>query len=210
MKASAIDQDLSADMTIAECSTDEECAVLFRFDMLCTEKVLHRIVNALHGWGMEPRLMIFQVYSTQNKARLVFDDARSVGVSFRHSRCGDPEDWHRDSLSTRKTEQVGSYHDVAQVGNIPGHQNGSEKRQASPECSEGEIGRRNRRGCFHGRIQRCFPKVLASWCCVKKSHRASDCRKKQGVIDSGKWRGSRKGDNNVESNKEKFNGECYK
>ena len=60
MKASAIDQDFSADMTIAECSTDE-CAVLFRFDMLCTEKVLHRIVNALHGWGMEPRLIFFKL-----------------------------------------------------------------------------------------------------------------------------------------------------
>ena len=48
------------------------------------------------------------------------------------------------------------------------------------------------------------------WYCEKKGHRASDCRKKQRDNDSGKSKGSKKGDSKGKNNKEKFKGECYK
>ena len=64
--AGAIDQDLSADMTTAECSTDamsndamtgerkaRSVQLYFVLIMLCTGRALDRIANAPHGWGME-------------------------------------------------------------------------------------------------------------------------------------------------------------
>ena len=132
------------------------------------------------------------------------DDARSVGVSVGHKRCGEqsgdegtedgrvreirehrnsgiPKDWHRDSSSTRRIDENASQHEPAQIRNIPGHQNGSDKRQASPECSEGEIGRRNGRGCFHDRIRRCFQRFwqergLRSGVLVLREERSSSFR----------------------------------
>ena len=208
--------------------------------MLCTERALDCIANAPDGWGMEAWRMLFQAYSPKNNARLVVMMLESAGVSFGHKRCGEqsgddgtedqrvreirehrnsgiPEDWHRDLSSRRRTDENASHYALAHVGNIPGHQNGSDKREVSPECSEGEIGRRNGRGCFHERIQRCFPRIwqkqdseVVCWYCEKKGHRASDCRKKQRDNDSGKSKGSKKGDSKGKSNKEKTKGKCHK
>ena len=50
---------------------------------------------------------------------------------------------------------------------------------------------------------------VVCWYCEKKVHRASDCRKKQRDNDSGKSKGSKKGDSEGRSNKEKFKGKCY-
>ena len=236
--AGAIDQALSADMTTAECSTDavsndtmtgekkkaRSVQLYFVLIMLCSGRALDRIANAPHGWHGGVANALSSVLSKE-QCETCCDDARSVGVSFGHKRCGEQsrddgtddqrvreirehrnsgisEDWHRDSSSSRMTDENASHHEVAQVGNIPGHQNGSDKRQASPECSEGEIGRRNGCGCFHERIQRCFQRFwqetdseVVCWCCEKKGHRVSDCRK---------------GDSKGKSNKEKFKGKCYK
>ena len=105
-------------------------------------------------------------------------DARSVGVSVTHERCGEqsgddgtedqrvreirnhrnsgtPAEWHRHASSRRRTDEDASHHELAQVGNIPGHQDGSDECKASPEC-DGKIGRRNGRGRLHERIQGCF------------------------------------------------------
>ena len=51
---------------------------------------------------------------------------------------------------------------------------------------------------------------VVCWYGEKKGHRASDCRKKQRDNDSGKSKGSKKGDSKGKSNKEKFKGRCYK
>ena len=194
--AGAIDQALSADMTTAECSTDgmsndtmtgekkgKECALVFRLG-----HVVHRKSTGSHckcptrlGHGGVANALSSVL--SKEPCETCCDDARSVGVSFGHKRCGEqsgddgtedqrvreirehrssgiPEDWHRDSSSRRRTVENASHHEFAQVGNIPGHRNGSDKRQASPECSEGEIGRRNGCGCFHERIQRCFQRCF--------------------------------------------------
>ena len=55
-----------------------------------------------------------------------------------------------------RTDEDAPHHELAQVGNIPGHQDRSDERQASSECSGGKIGRRSGRGCLHERIQECF------------------------------------------------------
>ena len=82
--AGAIDQDLSADMTTAECSTDavsnnamtgerkaRSVQLCFVLIMLCTGRALDRIANAPHGWCMEALRLLFQAYSPKNNARLV-------------------------------------------------------------------------------------------------------------------------------------------
>ena len=82
--AGAIDQDLSADMTTAECSTDamsndamtgerkaRSVQLHFVLIMLCTGRALDRIANAPHGWGMEARRTLFLACSPKNNARFV-------------------------------------------------------------------------------------------------------------------------------------------
>ena len=54
-----------------------------------------------------------------------------------------PGDSHRGSSSRGRTDEDASYRELAQVGNIPGHQDRSDTRQASSECSDGKSGRRN-------------------------------------------------------------------
>ena len=81
-------------------------------------------------------------------------------------------DWHCDSSSRRRTDEDACRHELAQVGNIPGHQDRSDKRQASSECSDGKIGRRNGRGCLHERTQGASKgsgkkqdSEVMCWCC---------------------------------------------
>ena len=82
--AGAIDEDLSADMTAAECSTDamsndtmtgerkaRSVHLYFVLIMLCTGRALDRIANAPHGWCMEAWRMLFEAYSPKNNVRLV-------------------------------------------------------------------------------------------------------------------------------------------
>ena len=38
-----------------------------------------------------------------------------------HRDSGVPQDWHRDSSSRRRSDEDASHHELAQVGNIPGH-----------------------------------------------------------------------------------------
>ena len=109
--------------------------------MLCTGRALDRIANAPHGWGMEAWRMLYQAYSPKNNARLVVmmlevlsfpldtNDVvnsletmeRKIQEFERYANIGIPEDWHRDS-SSRRTDENASHHELAQVGNIPGHQ----------------------------------------------------------------------------------------
>ena len=194
----------------------KECAVVFRLDHAvhrkssgshckCTTRLVHGgVANALSS------------VLSKEQCETCCDDARSVGVSFGHKRCGEqsgddgtedqrvreirehrnsgiPEDWHRDSSGRRRTDENASQHELAQVGNIPGHQNGSDKRQASPECSEGEIGRRNGRGCFHERIQRCFQRFwqetgLRSSVLVLREERSSSFRLSQEAKGQRQWK----------------------
>ena len=210
--AGAIDQDLSTDMTTAEYSTDamrndgrerkvRSVQLCFVLIMLCTGGALDRIANAPHGWGMEAWRMLFQA---KNTARLFVMMLEVLAVLKRcgeqsgddgtedqrvreireHRNSGISGDWHRDSSSRIRTDENASHHELAQVGNIPGHQNGSDKRQTSPECSEGEIGRRNGRGCFHERIQRSFQRFsqetgLRSGVLVLREERSSSFRLSQ-------------------------------
>ena len=217
----------------------KECAVVFRLDHV-VHGLSSGIANA-HGGGAWTRgKFFFKLTLQRNESETCCDDARNVGVSFGHNRCGEqsgndgmedqrvreirehrnsgiPEDWHRDSSSGRGTDENVFHHELAQVGHIPGYQNGSDKRQGSPECSDGEIGRRNGRGCFkkgstgvsQGSAKKQNSEVVCL-CIEKTSHRASDCRKKQRDNDSGESKGSKKGDSKGKSNKEKFKSKCYK
>ena len=139
--AGAIDQALSADMTTAECSADAlsndtmtgekkamKCAVVFRLD-----HVVHRESSGSHckcttrlGHGGVANALSSLL--SKEQCETCCDDARSVGVSFGHKRCGEqsgddgtgdqrvreirehrnsriPEDWHRDSSSGRRTDE---------------------------------------------------------------------------------------------------------
>ena len=147
--------------------TGKECAVVFRFDHAVHGKSSGSHCKAQHGWGMEAWRTLFQACSPKNNARLVVimlevlafpldtnDVVNSLETmelkikEIRENRnSGIPEDWHRDSSSRRRTDENASHHELAQVGNIPGHQNGGDKRHASPECSEGEIGRLEQCSC---------------------------------------------------------------
>ena len=123
--------------------------------MLCTGRALDRIANAPHGWRMEAWRMLFQAYSPKNNARLVVmmlgvlafpldtnDVVNSLETMERedqrvreireHRNSGIPEHWRRDSSSRRRTDENASHHELAQIGNIPGHQHGSDKRQSKP------------------------------------------------------------------------------
>ena len=90
---------------------------------------------------------------------------------------------------------------VAQVGDIPGHQDRSDQRQASPECGDGKDGRRDGRGhafskasskgASKGARKGKDSEVVSSYC-VKKGHRASKCSKKQKDLDKGQLKGAKK------------------
>ena len=92
--AGAIDQDLSADMTTAEYSTDatrndgrerkvRSVQLCFVLIMLCTGGALDRIANAPHCWGMEAWRMLFQA---KNTARLFVMMLEVLAVL---KRCGE-------------------------------------------------------------------------------------------------------------------------
>ena len=150
--------------------------------MLCAGRALDRIATAPHG--MEAWRLLFQAYSPKTNARLVVMmlevltfplDTNVVVYSLEKTerkikefeRYGNIEipDFLKIGIVIRQVEEGpmenASHHELAQVGNIPGHQDRSDERQAGPECSEGEIGRRNGRGCLHEGIHRCFQQVLA-------------------------------------------------
>ena len=104
-------------------------------EVLAVPEDTNDVVNSLET--MERKIKEFERY-----ANIEISEFLKIGIVIRQAEEG-PMRTHLIMNSNR-------------LANIPGHQNGSDKRQASPECSEGEIGRRNGRGCFHERIQGCF------------------------------------------------------
>ena len=50
--------------------------------------------------------------------------------------------------------------------------------------------------------------MVERWCCEKKGHRASDCRKKHKDNDNGKSEGSETGDSKGKNNKKEFESKC--
>ena len=176
----------------------------FDLIMLCTRRVLDRIANVPHGWVMEAWRVLFQAYSPQKNARLVVttlevlaflldtDDVNSLETMERKikelEKCASSEipEFLKIGIVIRQAEErpmtTQSHHELAQVGNIPGHQNGSDTQ--TRECSERENGRRNGRGSFRDRIQKCLQKLLGKkldseevcWYCEKKGHRAQEAK----------------------------------
>ena len=131
--------------------------------MLCTGRALDRIANGTTRLGYEGVANALSSLFSKEQCETCCDDARSVGVSFGHKRCGEqsgdggtedrlvreirehrnsgiPEGWHRDSSSRRRTGGNVSHHELAQVGNILGRHNGSDKRQAKTSRGGHSVG----------------------------------------------------------------------
>ena len=141
-----------------------------RFDLVVHGKSSgsHRKCIAQHGGVATSLSCVF----SKEQCNTFCDYARGVCVSFRHVLCGEqsgddgtadqrareirehlgsgiPEDWHRDSWSRGRTDEDASHYELAQTGNIPRHQDRSDERQGTSECSDGKIGRCERiQGCF--------------------------------------------------------------
>ena len=145
MKAHSIDQQLSEDMTSAEISTEafsnesmtrrnkaRSVQLYFVLIMLCIGRALRCIASAPHGCGMEAWGMLVQAYSQKNNARLVVMMLEVLAFPLDTNDVQSGDDGtadqgvrqtrgHRDSSSRRRSDEDASHHELAQVGNIPGH-----------------------------------------------------------------------------------------
>ena len=227
--AGAIDQDLSADMTTAECSTDavsnsamtgerkaRSVQLCFVLIMLCTGRALDRTANAPHGWCMEALRLLFQAYSPKNNARLVVmmlevlafpldtnDVVNSVETMI-------PE-FLKIGIVIRQAEEgpmrtdlIMNSHRLATFQDIKTAQSAVMAR--SGDARDVDAFTKGSTGASKGCCKKQDSEALC-WCCEKKGNRASDCRKKQRDHDEGQSKGSRKGDSKGKGNKKEVQGQ---
>ena len=129
------------------------------------------------------------------------EDQRVSGIrEHRNSRIS--EDRHRDSSSRRRTNEDAS-HELAQVGNIPGHQDRSDDRKASQRAVMARSGDAMDVDAFTK-----GPKGSSKGCGKKKESR----RKVIEAAGHRRWKVERfqKGDSKGKNNKKEFKGRCYK
>ena len=153
--AGAISQELSTDMTNAESSTDVLSKETMAGQRMARSVQLYFVPDhGMHGksFGSHRKSTVRLGHGgvttslsgvfSEEQCKTCCDDARILGVSDRHERCGEqsgdggtedqrvrevrehrlsgiPEDWHRDSSSGGRTDEDASHHELAQVGNIP-------------------------------------------------------------------------------------------
>ena len=243
--AGAIDQALSADMTTAECSTDvmsidtmtgekkaRSVQLYFVLIMLCTGRALDRIANAPNGWGGGVANALSSVLSKEH-CKACCDDARSVGVSFGHKRCGEqsgndgPEILEferyanieiseflkigivirRAAKGPMRTHLIMNWHRLATFQEIKTEVTNVKQAKSAVKARSGDAmdvdAFTKGPKCASKGSGKKQDSEVVCWYCEKEGHRASDCRKKQRDNDSGKSKGSKKGDSNGKSNKEK-------
>ena len=114
---------------------------------------------------------------------------------------------NRDSSSGGRTDEDAFHHELAQVGNIPGHQDRSDKAQASPECSDGKtwgLNTKASKGVSKGLGKKQDSEEVSRRVIelpnVARSRRTTK-------VDS---REVPRGDNKGKNNKKKFKGRCHK
>ena len=196
--------------------------------ILCTGRALDRIANAPHGWGMEAWRMLFQAFSPKNNARLVvlmlevsafpldtndlvnsletmerkikeFERYANVeiqelllfGIVIRQAEEGPMRTHH-----TKNSHRLATFQDTkTEVTNVK--QAKSAVKARSGDAMDVDAFTKRSTGASKGSGKKQESEVVC-WYCEKKGHRASDCRKKQRDNDSGKSKGSKKGDSNVD------------